>query len=130
MFNEVAEQIERMLAPDFAIHTCGIRLAAIGDREFQRAMGKRRSVLGGYKVIGMPSIVADDDFAIIRGTYVAEHKGRKYSQETMSTWRFDRDGRAAEHWEHAPSRVWDEFWMACDPDFSFTSGREFWLKDV
>jgi hypothetical protein len=130
MLLELAEQTEQMLAPDFVMHTCGIRLAASGGRKFQRAMGLRRQKLGRYRHVETVSVVADDVYAVVRGVFGAEHGDRNYRQETMTTWRFDEEGRAAETWENANGRVWDDFWIGCDPDFVFTSGEEFWLKDV
>ncbi len=129
-YEEVARQVAALLAPDFVIHTCGIRLAATGGRELTMAMGQRRNSLCGntFRPVSGLTIIADDTYAVVRGVFEAEHGGRRYRHEGMGTWLFNDDGQAIEHWEHAPGQLWDDFFIGCDPDFAFSSGEEFWHR--
>ena len=131
-FTTVAKQVVQLLAPDFVIHTGGIRLAAHGGREFTMAMGQRRNALSGgpFRPRGELSIVADDSYAFVRGVFSAESNGRTYLAEGAGAWRFNEIGQATEHWELGPGREFDEFFIGCDPDFAFASAEEFWLKQA
>lgn len=129
-FTSIAEKIDQLMAPDFLIHTAGVRLASKGDRAFTMIMGKRRNILSGgtFRPLGAPLIVADDSYAFVRGTFGGERNGLRFAEETAGAWRFNADGQATEHWELGMSRAFDEFFIGCDPDFEFGTGREFWLK--
>lgn len=131
-FSEIAEKVGQLLAPDFLIHTGGIRLATTGDRAFTMAMGKRRNLLSGgtFRPVRPPLIVADDVYAFVRGGFTGEQDGLRFEEESAGAWRFNSDGRATEHWELGKSQAFDDFFIGCDPDFTFSSGRDFWLKDA
>lgn len=131
-FAEIAHKVSQLLAPDFLIHTGGIRLATTGDRDFTMAMGKRRNILSGgtFRPARPPLIVADDVYAFVRGSFTGQSNGLQFDQESAGAWRFNSDGQATEHWELGASRAFDDFFIGCDPDFAFSSGREFWLKEA
>lgn len=133
-FKAVSDRVDQLLRPDFVIHTNGIRLGAHGDRKFTMIMGQRRNALcnGTFRPVSELDVIADDVYAVIRFRARAERAdlGLSYDHEVMGAWRFDEEGRATEHWEQGPALSWDEFWIACDPGFEFSSGEEFWLKDV
>lgn len=129
-FMEIVEQMGELFAPDFVIHTAGVRLAASGDREFAAAMGRRRNELSGhtFRPVGTPAVVADDQYAVVRTTVHAQRDGMTLSENGMGVWRFAGD-RATEHWEISDGLRFDKFFIGGDPDFEFSTGEEFWLKD-
>jgi|GEM_PF-2915027 len=131
-FAEIAGKMQQILAPDFIIHTGGVRLATTGDMGFMMLMGKRRNMLSGetFRPVGVPYIVADDHFAFVRAQFVGERDGVPFNEESAGAWRFNAAGQAAEHWELANSPDFDDFFIGSDPDFEFTSAKEFWLKDA
>ena len=126
-----AEHLKLMfskLAPNWIIHTGGIRLAATGDSAFATAMGNRRKTLsnGSFRTIEIDQILADDEYGVLHGTFRAERDGRVVKWVAVGVWRFE-NGLAVEHWEACPGGEWDQFFLAEDPDFKGTA-EEFWLK--
>lgn len=129
--SKIAEHHKLMfsrLAPNWTIHSGGIRLAATGDAAFATAMGSRRKTLtnGSFRPIEIDQILADDSYGILHVRCRAERRGIAAEWVAIGVWRFE-NGLAVEHWELPPGDQWDQFFLADDPDFNGTA-REFWLK--
>ena len=123
------EAIISRFAPNFLIHTAGLRLAAIGDRDFLMQYGKRRSSLCDKNIEALQGsqILADDHYGIVRAVFRSSRGDKVWERVGLGAWRFE-NGLAVQHWELGDAEKWDEFFISGDPDFAFQTGREFWLK--
>lgn len=127
----IVADVRTKTSPDCVTHTGGIELAAIGDMAFAAIMQRRRAALSAntFTPSGRFTILADDDYGIVRGQYTAERNGVREEWEGMGVWRFDQ-GVAVEHWEIGPSRSWDAYFLAGDPTFTGGTAEEFWRRDA
>lgn len=115
------------VSADFVIHTGGVRLAATGDAAFTQAYGARRMAIAGdgFRLLGVDQILADDHYGISRILTRLERKGQAEEFIGIGGWRFEGN-QAVEHWEMVPGKLWDEAFLATEPDFE-GEARDFWL---
>ena len=126
-----AEHIKLMtsrMSPGWVIHTGGIKLAATVTSDWISEYHDRRKALtnGTFRAIRIDQILADDLYGIIYGTFAAEQNGEAIEMMGVGAWRFEND-LVVEHWEMPPGDVWDDLFLAGDPDFQGTA-EEFWRK--
>lgn len=116
-------------APEFLLHTGGRRLAATGSGTFMRQYSARRARLSrdSFRTVEVMEVVADDRYGIVTGRFQADNGLRAIDLVGMGAWRF-ADGVAVEHWEMPDADVWDDFFLAADPDVIDGNAEEYWRR--
>jgi hypothetical protein len=84
---------------------------------------------GSFRTVAIHEVVADDHYGLVTGQFSVERDGVTVDMTGMGAWRF-ADGLAVEHWEMPDCDVWDEFFLAVDPDLVDGNAEEYWRRAV